>query len=79
MKILRWMSDITRKNRIRYEVVRGTVKFIKVNKEVQDAKLKWFGHVVRRKEGSCERQIMEIEGMVNTNFLFIYVLNLSGW
>ena len=59
--MLRWMSGVTRKDRIRNEVIRGTVKVTSVSKKVQEARLRWFGHVMRREEGSCERQIIDME------------------
>ena len=61
MKMLRWMSGVTRKDRIENEKIRGTVKVTRVSKKVQEARLRWFGHVVRREEESCERQVMDME------------------
>ena len=61
MRMLRWMSGVTRKDRIKNEVIRGTVKVTSVSKKKQEGRLRWYGHVVRREEGSCERQIMDME------------------
>ncbi len=41
--------------------MRDTAKVTHVSRKVQEARLRWFGHVMRRDEGSCERQIMEME------------------
>lgn len=44
-----WISGMSRKN----EVIRvTTVKTTSVNNKVQAAQLRWFGHVMRRGEGS---------------------------
>ena len=61
MRMLRWMSGVTRKDRIKNERIRGTVEVTSVSKKVQEARLRWFGHVVRGEEDSCERRTMEME------------------
>ena len=52
---------MTRKDRIKNERIRGTVEVTSVSKKVQEARLRWFGHVVRGEEDSCERRTMEME------------------
>ena len=37
------------------------MKATSVSQKVQEARLRWFGHVMRREEGSCEGQIMDME------------------
>ena len=49
------------KDKIKNDVIRGTVKVASVSKKVQESRLRWFGHVMRRDEESSERQIMEME------------------
>ena len=61
MRMLRWMSGVTKKDRIKNERIRNTVKVTSVSKKVQEARLRWFGHVVREEEESGERRIMEME------------------
>ena len=61
MKTLRWMSGVNRKDRIRNEVIRGTLKVTSVSNKVQEARLGWFGHVARREDENLERQIMGME------------------
>ena len=64
MRMLRWMCGVTRKDKIRNELIRGTVKVLEVSKKVQERRLKWFGHVMRREdEYVCKRVMnMEVEG-----------------
>ena len=50
MRMLRWMSGVTKLDRIRNEVIRGTTKVGEISKKVQESRLKWYGHVLRRKD-----------------------------
>ena len=44
----RWMSGVTKLDRIRNEIIRGTMKVGEIAKKVQESRLKWYGHVLRR-------------------------------
>ena len=48
MKMLRWMSGVTRRDRISNTRIRGTVKVAEMSKKVQEARLRWYGHLLRR-------------------------------
>ena len=50
MRILRWMSGVTKLDRIRNERIRGTPKVGDISKKVQESRLKWNGHVLRRED-----------------------------
>ena len=50
MSMLRWMSGVTKLVRITNERIRGTTKVGEISKKVQESRLKWYGHVLRRKE-----------------------------
>ena len=49
MRMLRWMSGVTKMDRIRNERIRGTTKVGELSKKVQESRLKWYGHVSRRR------------------------------
>ena len=49
MRMLRWMSGVTKMDRIRNERIRGTTKVGEIAKKVQESRLKWYGHVSRRR------------------------------
>ena len=49
MRMLRWMSGVTKLGRIRNERNRGTKKVGEMSKKVQESRLKWYGHVLRRR------------------------------
>ena len=50
MRMLRWMSGVTKLDRIRNERFRGTTKVVEISKKVQEIRLKWYGHVLRRED-----------------------------
>lgn len=64
MKMLRWMVGVTRIDRIRNEYIRGSVKLVEVSKKIQESRLRWYGHLLRRDEDHVGKQVkeMEIEG-----------------
>ena len=45
MRMLRWMSGVTKMDRIRNERNRGTTKVGEISKKVHESRLKWYGHV----------------------------------
>ena len=61
MRMLRWMTGITRRDRIRNEYVRGTTKVTEVSRKVQEGRLRWFGHMMRREEEYVGRRVMNLE------------------
>ena len=62
MKMLRWMVGVTRKDKIRNEYIRGTVKVVEVSRKIQESRLRWFGHLRRRVgEEHIAREAMEME------------------
>ena len=61
MRMLRWMSGVTRMDRVRNEHIRGTVKVTEASKKVQEARLRWYGHLMRREELHVAREVMDIE------------------
>ena len=47
MRVLRWMSGVTKVDRIRNEIIRGTANMGEIAKKVQESSLKLYGHVLR--------------------------------
>ena len=58
MRMLRWMSGVTKLDRIRDETIRGTTKVGEISKKVQERRLKWYGHVLRRQDHVGERVVV---------------------
>ena len=61
MRMLRWMSGVTKLDRIRHERIRGTTKVGEISKKVQESRLKWYGHVLRREDDHVGKRVMGME------------------
>ena len=56
------MSGVTKLDRIRNERIRGTTKVGEISKKVQESRLKWCGHVLRREDEYVGKRAMEVPG-----------------
>ena len=61
MRMLRWMSGVTKLDIIRNERIRGTTKVGEISKKVQESRLKWYGHVLRREDEYVGKSVMAME------------------
>ena len=61
MRMLRWMSGVTKLDRIRNERIRGTTKVGEIAKKVQESRLKWYGHILRREDNYVGKRVMAME------------------
>ena len=66
MRMLRWMSGVTKLDRIRNKQIRGATKVGHISKKVQESRLKWYGHdrpvqVLRREEEYVGKRVMAME------------------
>ena len=59
--MLRWMSGVTKLDRIRNERIRGTSKVGEISKKVQESMLKWYGHVLRREDEYVGKIVIGME------------------
>ena len=59
--MLRWMSGVTKLDRIRNERIKGTTKVGELSKNVQESRLKWNGHVLRREDEYVGKRVMVME------------------
>ncbi|VDP08263.1 unnamed protein product [Heligmosomoides polygyrus] len=53
--MLRWMAGITRLDRIRNEAIRQKVGVAPIADRMREARLRWYGHVLRGNEGSVHK------------------------
>ena len=56
------MSGVTKLDRIRNERIRGTTKVGEISKNVEESRLKWYGHVLRREDEYVSKRVMEVPG-----------------
>ena len=59
MRILWWMYAVTKKDKIRNEHVRGSVKVAPVIKKITEKRLKLYGYVKRRDERHVLRRMVD--------------------
>ena len=61
MKMLRFAMGVTRKDKIRNEYIRGTVRVERLGMKMREGRLRWYGHVIRRNQEYVGRKMMEME------------------
>ena len=61
MKMLRFAMGMTRKDKIRNEFTRGTVKVEQLGMKMREGRLRWYGHVMRRDQEYVGRKLIEME------------------
>ena len=61
MKMLRFAIRVTRKDKIRNEYTRGTVKVERLGMKMREGRLRWYEHVMRRDQEYVGRKMMEME------------------
>ena len=64
IRMLRCMCGVTKLDKIRNERIRGTTKVGKITNKVQEMRLKWCGHVMRREEHYVggRAMVMKVQG-----------------
>ena len=63
--MLRWMSGVTKLDRIRNEIIRGTTKVGEIAKKVQESRLKWYWQVLKREYEYVGNRVMAMEVLGN--------------
>ena len=61
MKMLRFTMGVTRKDKIRNEYIRSTVKVERLGMKMREGRLRWYGHVMRRDQEYIGRKMMEMK------------------
>ena len=61
MKMLRFAMGVTRKDNIRNEHIRSTVKVDRLGMKMREGRLRCYGHVMRRDQEYVGRKMMEME------------------
>ena len=56
--MLRFSLGVTRMDRIRNEVIRGTMQTGRLGDKAREARMRWFGHVQRRDSGYIVRRML---------------------
>ena len=61
MKMLRFAMGVTRKDKIRNEYIRSTIKVERLGMKMREGRLRWYGHVMRRDQDYVGRKMMEMK------------------
>ena len=61
MKMLRFAIGVTKKDKIRNEYIRSTVKVERLGMKMKEGRLSWYGHVMRRNQEYVGRKMIEME------------------
>ena len=61
MKMLRFTMGVTRKDKIRNEHIRSTVKVERLGMKMREGRLRWYAHVIRKNQEYVGRKMMEME------------------
>ena len=61
MKMLRFAMGVTRKDKIRNEYIRSTVKVEHLGMKMREGRLRWYRHVMRRDQEYVGRKMMKME------------------
>ena len=59
--MLKFAMGVTRKDKIRNEHIRSTVKVERLGMKMREGRLRWYGHVMRRDQEYVGRKMMEME------------------
>ena len=52
---------VTRKDKIRNEYIKDTVKVEQLGMKMREGRLRWYGHVMRRDQEYIGKRVMEME------------------
>ena len=61
MKMLRFAIGVKRKDKMRNEYIRSTVKVERLGMKMRESRLRWYEHVMRRDQEYVGRKMMEME------------------
>ncbi|XP_049884352.1 uncharacterized protein LOC126379585 [Pectinophora gossypiella] len=60
MRMLRWSAGVTLLDKIRNEYIRGSYKIAPIVDKLQEKRMRWYGHVMRRPEDHIVRTALNI-------------------
>jgi len=61
MRIVRWMCDINVKDKVPSKELRETLGLDDIISELQQNRLRWYGHVLRKEDNDWVKKCMEYE------------------
>ena len=61
LKMLRFSLGVTRMDKIRNEYIRGTAQVGRFGEKTREARLRWYGHVLRKDDGYIGKRMLRME------------------
>src|SRR6218665_3206849 len=61
MRMLRWILGVSLRDRRRNEDIREVLEVACITDKVREARMRWYGHVMRMEDGCCIKRIMNEE------------------
>ena len=61
LKMLLFSLGVTRMDKIRNEYIRGTAQVGRFGEKTREARLRWYGHVLRKDDGYIGRRMLKME------------------
>ena len=58
--MIRWMCHFSPSNRDFYDLLRERFYLTQITELMRHGRLRWFGHIVRRNEDNCLRQVQNL-------------------
>ena len=59
--MLRFAMEVTNKDKVRNEYIRGTVKVERLGMKMREGRLRWYRYVMKRNQEYVRRRVMEME------------------
>ena len=60
MRMLRWISGVTKLDSIKNERIKGTTKLGEISKKVLKIRLKWYRHVLTREDEYVGKRVIDM-------------------
>ncbi|KAK6746049.1 hypothetical protein RB195_012270 [Necator americanus] len=61
MRMLRWTIGVTLKEKVSNDTVRSIFGVVPITEKMKEARLRWFGHVLRREEDSVAKTALKLD------------------
>ncbi|KAK6760934.1 hypothetical protein RB195_022125 [Necator americanus] len=61
MRMLRWTIGVTLKEKVSNDTVRSIFGIVPITEKMNEARLRWFGEVLRREEDSVAKTVLKLD------------------
>jgi hypothetical protein len=61
MKMLRWAGGVTLMDKVQNKHIRGSMKVTPIEEKIKEARMRWYGHVMRRDDDHIVRKTLDIQ------------------